>query len=354
VTKIETNFFLPDGRQTTAVIIESDSAAESDYAYLQNEYSSLGRIIKAGIHDASSTTRPLMSIIQQARTSRIKTLIVHALDELLLTGCKSFLLAYHAQAVLQGVQTLLRLTGAQEAVIAVYSPVYNRLDIQSLSQDNVRIMPVAAKHPQHMDQLLVKAVSGEEYPAGDTPENLGLSIISAETAFALQHCLNECQPQLEKFVTVSGSGLSSHKNLLVNIGTPLEQVLQYAGLNPQEVAKVVAGGMLTGQAVSSLEMPVSKDMTQIIALDKDHLYTPITDVCMKCGYCVQSCPMRLMPFLISGYSESGHYELAAKNDIFSCIECGCCAYVCPAKIPMVQWIQLGKSMLNAQRSQEDV
>ncbi len=353
VARIETNYMLPNAQTTTAVIIDSDSAGATDYAYLQDEYN-LGRIIKAGINDAGSVTRPLMHIVQQARTKKIKTLIVHALDELMLTGCKTYLLAQQAPAVLQGIKTLLSLTGATQAVIAVYAPVSEQVDTTLLNQDNIQVLPVPAKHPQHKEQLLVKAVSGEEYSGDKEPEDLGLSVVNVETAFTLNHCLQDYQPQLEKFITLSASNLDSHKNLLVNIGTPLEQVLQYAGLNPQEAAKVVSGGILTGQALSSLQLPVTKEMSQLIVFDQSQLYTPVTEACMKCGYCAEACPMRLMPFLISGYSEGGHYEMAAKNDIFSCIECGCCAYVCPAKIPMVQWIQLGKSMLTAQRSQEHV
>lgn len=353
VTRIETSFVLPNAQNTIAITIESDSSGATDYAYLQDEHN-LGKLIKAGINDEGTVTMPVLEKVQLARASQVKTLIINTLDELLISSSKSYLLANFGTEVQKGIDILLRMTGAKQAVLVAYTPDLARLDQSLLNQDSIQVLAVPPKHPQHMDQLLVQAVSRQEYPAQKKPEDLAFSIFSIETAYWLSQCLSQSLPQLEKYLTLSGSGLDQHRNLLVSIGTPLKQVLQNTGLDQQQVGKVIVGGALTGRAISSLDMPVTKDMPQVIVLDKDKLYTPIAEACIKCGYCVQACPMRLMPFLISGFSEGGHYSLAAKNDIFSCIECGCCAYVCPVLIPMVQWIQLGKSMLTAQRSQEHV
>ncbi|MFO8032465.1 MAG: RnfABCDGE type electron transport complex subunit C [Desulfohalobiaceae bacterium] len=353
ITNVDTNFVLPSAKNTTAVSIESDSSAEQESLTLQAE-DTLGLLIQAGIHDSGQVSRPLLEKIQLARTQQVHTLIISALDELLLRGSKIHLLARQGTEVEQGLKFLLRLTGAKQAVLAVYSPVLNQLEPEKWNQGYIKILPVPPRHPLNMDKLLLLAAAGQECPAEKTLEDFGYSVFSAETAYTLQQTASSKQPQLQKFLALDSPGLQGPKNMLVHIGTPLRQALEYAGLSLEDAGKVIVGGPLTGQAISNLDTPVTKDISQIMVLDREHIFQPSQEACIKCGYCVDVCPMRLMPFLLSGFSEGGYYDMAAKNDIFSCIECGCCAYVCPAKIPMVQWIQLGKSMLNAQRSQEHV
>ncbi|MFP4392917.1 MAG: RnfABCDGE type electron transport complex subunit C [Desulfohalobiaceae bacterium] len=353
ITQVDTNFALPNAQYSTAVVIESDPSSEQETLPLQAE-DTLGLLIQAGIHDAGQLSRPLLEKVQLARTNQVHTLIISALDELLLRGSKTYLLAREWAVMEQGLRLLLRLTGAKQAVLAVYSPVLDQLEQPKASQGDIQMLSVPPRHPQNMDRLLLLAVHGQECPVEKRPEDFGYSVLSAETAYTLQQSISLKQPQLQKFLTLDNPGLLGNKNLLVHIGTPLRQVLEYAGLNLEDAGKVIVGGPLTGRAISNLDTPVTKDMSQIMVLDREHVFQPSQEVCIKCGYCVEVCPMRLMPFLLSGFSEGGHYDMAAKNDIFSCIECGCCAYVCPARIPMVQWIQLGKSMLNAQRSQENV
>ncbi len=353
ITKVDPNFVLPNTQYTTAVVIEADPSSKQDTLPLQAQ-DTLGLLLDAGINDAGQVSRPLLQKVQLARSKQVQTLIISSLDELLLRGSKLHLLASQPEEVKQGIRLLLRLTGARQALLAVYSSVLGHLEQDKWDQQDIQFLPVPPKHPQNMDRLLFFAASGQECPAERTLEDFGYSVFSAETAYNLQQCVSSKQPQLQKFMTLDSPGLKGPQNILVHIGTPLRQTLEYAGLNLESAGKVIVGGPLTGQAISNLDTPVTKDMSQIMVLDREHIYYPCQEACIKCGYCVDVCPMRLMPFMISGFSEGGHYELAAKNDIFSCIECGCCAYVCPARIPMLQWIQLGKSMLNAQRSQENV
>ena len=236
----------------------------------------------------------------------------------------------------------------------MYEQVFPLLDKAAAIPETVRVVPLAAKHPQHRDPLLVSALTGQEYPAESSPLELGIASFSLETASTLSAVVNHGEPYTHKALTVLGPEPEEQSNLLVPLGTPIRHILQHLGRDSDSVAKVIVGGPLTGTALSSLDYPVTKEMDQIHFHKTEDRIDFSSHVCVKCGYCVEVCPMRLMPFLLSGYCSTGYVDMAADNDIFSCIECGCCAYVCPVNIPMVQWIQVGKSQLSTKLRSEAV
>ena len=348
VVDVDKNFSLPSGEKVTAVTIERGEGTEQTPA-LTPDLQPMGLILQSGLNDFSPQAMPLLDKIAMAQEKRIQTLIINGLDELTQMGARSALLAHSSEDVLAGTSLLQQLIGAREVILAVYAQNHKGLEALAQSDHGFRIAPLTAKHPQHKNQLLVSALTGQEYPAGSSPEDLGMVIMSAETAYALAMVVNHGQLWMTKHVTLAGSPFDPPRNLLVPIGTPIKDVLEHAGVDLSTVGKLILGGPLTGQALSSFDFPVTRETDLIVVQPQHEVIDYACNVCVKCGYCVQACPMRLMPLLISGYSEGGHFDLAAKNDIFSCIECGCCAYVCPSSIPMVQWIQFGKAELTAMK-----
>ncbi|MCF8105065.1 MAG: RnfABCDGE type electron transport complex subunit C [Desulfohalobiaceae bacterium] len=351
IEEVNKDFRLPNGERTTVVSIQ----APEDEALVKGKdgllpKGSLEKIIQAGVYDYTGRPAPLLDKLAFHRSRKIKTLIVSCLDEFFVQGRTTALLHQHGQDVLDGIDILKGISGAQEAVIVVYAEAVQALEILN-GLDRFKIVTVQARHPQHKEQLLVTAVTGNEYPAELAPEDFGVTTLNAETAYNAARAINHNRLILDKLLTVAGSGLEEPVNCFARIGTPLGEVLEGLGLDRNSIAKLILGGPLSGVAVSDLETPVTQEMDLIFLQGRDDLYHFSPEaVCFKCGYCVEICPMRLMPFFISGFSEGQDYELAEKNDIFSCIECGCCAHVCPVHIPLVQWIQLGKSAIRAQRS----
>jgi electron transport complex protein RnfC len=348
VTDVDKNFSLPSGERVTAVSIEKGEQAE-ETVKLPEGLQPMGLILQSGLNDFSPQAMPLLDKITMAQERKIQTLIVSGLDELTQMGTRSALMAHSPGEVLAGTALLQQLMGVQEVILGVYEQNREALEALSQSEHGFRIAALKARHPQHKNQLLVSVLTGEEYPAGSTPEDLGIVIVSAETAYALSQVVNHGQPWMSKLVTLAGSPFDPPRNLLVPLGTTIRDMLEYAGADLTTVGKLILGGPLTGQALYSFDFPVTRETDLIVVQDQGEVIDYACNVCVKCGYCVQACPMRLMPLLISGYSEGGHFDLAEKNDIFSCIECGCCAYVCPASIPMVQWIQYGKAEITAMK-----
>jgi electron transport complex protein RnfC len=319
-----------------------------------DELRTMGKILKTGLVDASARfAPPLLEKIRTAQQHKISTLIINGLDEFNIQGCQASLLSDSPEEVLTGIHALQHMLNPRHVLITVYENIYQSVTSIPQDDESFHIVPLKAKHPQHVDELLVKAVTKQEYPPEMTPEDLGVSIISLQTAFILGWVLKTNQPFLDTYVSVAGGVLDRPRNLRIRVGTPIREVLQFLGLSEDIPSKIVHGGPMSGTSLYDLDTPVTKETGQLYIQGPEEIIAYSSKVCVKCGFCVQVCPMRLMPFMLSGFSEAGSFELAAKYDIFSCIECGCCAFVCPSQIPMVQWIKFGKSALMSDRSDHD-
>lgn len=355
IAEVDQAFPLLTGEQVPAITIDSAVSEEEpppsgEINPIQSD-SIKGKILEAGVIDYFSPASPILDKISLAQRHKVNTLIISCLDEFNILGSQATIALVHTQKLLEGIKILQDLLAPKKTYLAVYENIYPHLNFQSDQLKDIEVIPVLAKHPQHKAPLLVKSLTDQEYPPEMIPEELGISILAGETAYSISQLINMPKPVLDKPVTILGSQLSSPKNLLVKIGSPIRDIINYLQVPEEDIGKIVQGGLLSGKALPNLDYPVTKQTNQLVIQSREELIEYPNRVCIKCGYCVEVCPMRLMPFMLSGFSETGNYELAEKYDIFSCIECGSCAFICPSKIPMVQWIQLGKSELSSQRSQ---
>ncbi|MBU1568231.1 MAG: SLBB domain-containing protein, partial [Proteobacteria bacterium] len=150
------------------------------------------------------------------------------------------------------------------------------------------------------------------------------------------------KPLYEKVITVAGKGIGRPANLLVKVGTKLKDIVEYLGGLQPGLTKIVLGGPMMGFAVSSLEVPVTKTTSAVLFLTKDEIDTRPHSQCIRCGWCLDACPMGLEPKEIALHVEANLSEVTEPFGVFDCFECGSCAYVCPAKRPLVQFIRLAK------------
>jgi electron transport complex protein RnfC len=150
------------------------------------------------------------------------------------------------------------------------------------------------------------------------------------------------KPLYEKIVTISGRGIERPANLLVRVGTKLSDIVSFLGGTRPDLAKVVMGGPMMGFAIPTLDIPITKTTSGVIFLTNDEIDTNPHGQCIRCGWCLDACPMGLSPNEIGIYVEGGRAEETSQFGLFECFECGCCAYTCPAKRPLVQFIRLAK------------
>jgi electron transport complex protein RnfC len=185
--------------------------------------------------------------------------------------------------------------------------------------------------------------------------DVGVLVQNVGTASAVYDAIVNGIPLIERVLTVSGKGIKEPKNLLVRIGTLFSDLIEECGGLIGDVAKVVMGGPMMGLAQYSLDVPVIKGTSGILCLTKEEIELEERSNCIRCGKCVESCPIKLLPTTIAAFSEYKRFDDAEYYNALDCIECGCCSYVCPAKIPLVHLIRSAKTeiMLKNRREKEE-
>ena len=203
----------------------------------------------------------------------------------------------------------------------------------------VRVMP--ARYPYGAERILVPAVTGRPIPPGKYPDAIGVVVHNAATIAAIADALRDGLPLIRRPLTVSGGAVAQPCNLLVPVGTPIEDILAWVGLKEQP-REIVMGGPMMGITVASDDVPVIKGTSGILARTGAELHHFRESACLRCGRCVDACPAGLMPTQLARLSARGLFERADELGATECMECGLCSYTCPAELPLTQLIRMGK------------
>ena len=198
------------------------------------------------------------------------------------------------------------------------------------------------KYPQGSEKQLIQSITGRKVPGFGLPFDVAVIVQNVGTARAIYDAVVLDKPLYEKVITVSGKGIQRPANIQVRIGTRLRDIVSYLGGTKPDLAKVILGGPMMGFAISDLDVPVTKTTSGILFLTNDEIDTHAHGQCIRCGWCLDACPMGLSPNEVGIYVEAARAGETAQFGVFECFECGCCAFVCPAKRPLVQFIRLAK------------
>jgi electron transport complex protein RnfC len=247
-------------------------------------------------------------------------------------------------AVVAGALLAQRATGAAEAILCVEDNKPKAIEaLRAAAQEtSLEVRVLQTKYPQGGEKQLVSAVLRKEVPTGGLPLDVGAVVMNVGTASALARAVIRRKPLTHRIVTVSGAGIVQPKNLLVPIGTSYRELIDYCGGFRDNAARVVSGGPMMGFTLGSLDLPVTKGTSGITVLTHDEARKADETACVRCGQCVEVCPMRLMPTKLALAARARDADLIRRHHVAACMECGCCAYVCPASIPLVQLIRLAK------------
>jgi electron transport complex protein RnfC len=344
----------PLGQVVPAVVIESDGLDEPylDYA-CDEKYLSFSpeemknRIADAGITGMGGATFPTHVKLMPPEDKPIDTVILNGAE------CEPYLTSDHRlmlespQDILKGLRVIMKVLGVKKGYIAIENNKPDAIAVFSnlLKNDpEVQVCTLKVKYPQGAEKQLIYAATKRRVPAGKLPMEVGCVVQNVGTAKAIYEAVACHKPLIERVVTVTGA-VRNPKNLLVRIGTPLRELIEYCGGFSEDPGKVIMGGPMMGIAQFTLDVPIIKGSSGVVVLSRDEIRDVEPQECISCAQCVDVCPMNLMPTLIVSYVENGRWDLAKEAGIMNCMECGSCAFVCPAGRNVMHLMRFGKFMI---------
>ncbi|MDZ4384446.1 MAG: electron transport complex subunit RsxC [Nitrospirota bacterium] len=342
----------PSGNQSNSIVIESDGKDEPvegltehpDYLKLDpKELKDI--IVNAGIVGMGGATFPTHVKLNPPKEKKIDTVLLNGAEcEPYLTA-DDRLMVEMPREVVEGMKILMHIMGAQEGHIGIEDdkPAAIEAMRKAASGTGIRISVLEKKYPQGAEKQLIKSILGREVPSGGLPIDIGVVVQNVGTAVAVYHAVRYGIPLIERIVTVTGQGIQRPGNLRVRIGTLLDHVITECGGLAGEPGKILFGGPMMGIAQHTLHVPVLKGTSGILVIPKEDVLLKDFTACIRCGRCVQACPIRLLPNMYSVFAEAGKPKDAEKYYILDCIECGCCTYVCPSRRPIVHQIRYIKA-----------
>ena len=251
----------------------------------------------------------------------------------------------HPEKVVRGLKILMRCVGAKKAYIAIEDNKRDAAETMAREvkdERNIDVVILKTSYPQGAEKIIVANVVGRVVPSGLFPVDVGVLVNNVSTAKAVYDAVYEGKPLVERIVTITGDVVDP-KNLVVKIGTPIVELVKQCGGYLKTPKKIIMGGPMMGIALPTDNVPVVKGTTSVVVQSNPEKNEK--EACIRCGKCIEVCPMNLSPRTIAFYSEKGMFDKAANYYPMDCFECGACAYVCPAKIPLVSLIRKAKSAL---------
>lgn len=304
-------------------------------------------IIKdAGIVGMGGATFPTHIKLNPSKDKKIDVCIVNAAEcEPYLTADYRMMLEY-ADRIVTGVKIIMKVLGVTKVFIGIED---NKMDAVKVMKDafkdtSVEVVPLPTKYPQGAEKMLIKVLTGREVPTGGLPMDVGVVVQNIGTTVAISDAVVNGIPLIQRITTVSGDAIKEPKNLLLRIGTSFKYAINYCGGFSKDPEKIIMGGPMMGFAQSTLDVPVIKGVSGILALSSDVVNSGEESPCIRCGRCVKACPMGLIPSMLSILGQRHKYKEAKEDyNLFNCIECGSCVYSCPAKRNIVQYIKYSKA-----------
>jgi len=313
------------------------------------------KIQKAGIVGLGGAGFPTAAKLTFARQAKVKTLIVNGGECEPYLTCDDLAMQKYSAEVIAGIRLMIKACGAEEAIIGVEdnkATAMEQLTFYADEDKNIRVVSVPSIYPMGSERHLIKAVTGMTVPLGQLSTHIGLLVNNIATARAVYHAVRFNQPLVSRLITVSGKGIHSPANVEVPIGTPVREILEFCGGFSEETERLIFGGPMMGQVITSPHIPVDKCVGGILALIESEVKESTPQECIRCGQCVRACPMGLMPFQMAAYSRISDFKKTEQLGVTSCLACGACSYVCPSSIPLVQYFYHAKGVINANKLKE--
>ncbi len=348
------------GLMAESIIIENDNKYEplkglgTKRDYLSLDKSEIREIIKnAGIVGLGGAAFPTHVKLTPKDDNKIKYVLVNAAEcEPYLTSDYRMLLE-EPEKVIGGLKIELSLFPKAKGIIVVEDnkpQAIAKLKELVKQEPNIEVKTVKTKYPQGGERLLIYAATGRKINSSLLPFHVGCIVNNVDTVISIYMAVAESTPLMRRIVTVTGDAVKNPCNFNVKIGTNYRELIEAADGFDKEPEKIISGGPMMGQALFSLDIPVTKTSSALLCMEEDKAVRAQSSACISCGRCVEVCPSRVIPKKLYEYSELFDNENFEKLNGMECCECGCCSYACPAKLNLTQsFKQMRKSILDSRK-----
>ncbi len=312
----------------------------------------LAKIADAGLVGMGGAAFPTAVKLSPPKTKKIDVLIINGAE------CEPYLTADYRlmletpEPVLRGAAIFAKVLGVNRIMVGVEAnkpDAVEKLRNAGADKFGIEIKSLRVRYPQGAEKQLIYALTGRKVPTGGLPMDVGCVVQNVGTCAAATDAVCEGKPLIERVTTVTGSKVVRPCNWRFRLGTPISKALELCGGCKDGVAKIVSGGPMMGLSQISLDTTIMKSSSGILVLGMDEVAQYANQPCIRCGKCVDTCPMELMPGPLSVYVENERFDLAEKEHVMDCMECGSCAFVCPSRRPLVQHFKRAKAEINAMR-----
>lgn len=346
------------GDKIMSIVVENDGLYE-EVAYppvkpleeMTNE-EIIDRIREAGVVGMGGAGFPTHVKLSPKEPEKIDYVIANCAE------CEPYLTSDYRRMIeepeklVKGLKVSLRLFENARGILAVEDNKPDCIEIlKKLTKDEPRISVKAlrTKYPQGAERQIIYAATGRAINSSMLPADAGCVVDNVDTIVAIYHAVYEGRPLMHRIVTVTGDAVADPRNFIVRIGTNYHELIEMAGGFKKEPVKIISGGPMMGFGLFDLDVPTTKTASALLCLTKDDVSSVKEGPCINCGRCMEVCPSRLTPGMLSDCAEHYDEERFLALDGMECVECGCCSYICPAKRPLTQTIKSMRKMQLAKR-----
>lgn len=335
-----------NGTMVTSVIVENDGLDEKiehfgeDRDYTKLSKDEIRSIVKeAGIVGLGGAGFPTNVKLTPKDDSKIDYILVNGAEcEPYLTSDYRMMLE-EPEKIVGGLKVILSLFDNAKGVIGIENNKpegIKKLEELVKNEPRIEVRPLLTKYPQGGERSLIYAITGRKVNSSMLPADAGCIVDNIDTVIAIYNAVCKQTPLIRKIITVTGDAIVNPQNFSVRLGTNYQELLEAAGGFKNDPEKVISGGPMMGQALFSLDLPVTKTSSALTCFSKDMVAAQEPTPCIRCGRCVSACPSHLVPPLMMNAAMKNNCEAFEKLNGMECMECGSCAYVCPAKRPLTQ------------------
>ncbi len=306
------------------------------------------RVAAAGVVGLGGAAFPSSVKIALGQRAQVHTLLVNGSECEPYLSCDDRLMRERAEEIVDGIRIVLHAVGAREALCGIEDNKPQAIEAMRRAAapfEAIRVVVLPTRYPMGSDRQLIRMLTGQEVPSDGRSADIGVLVHNVGTLYAIHQAVRHGRPLVSRIVTVAGGAVAQALNLEVPIGTPARHLIDACGGLRETPVRLLMGGPMMGMQLPSLDAPVIKGSSGILALSAHELPRESPSPCIRCGQCVSACPMNLMPFEMAAHIRSG--ELDEAQGLKDCISCGSCSYVCPAHIPLSHYFDYAKGELAA-------